>query len=419
MTEQSGPSSVVRLARWQRRHAEGISLERTPVVAIHKPGDQVLDLRQTLLSVHSDEFVDTLISPSGEWQYYVEEHLNPYDMQPRELLARFMDDLEPVYEAVSLSLDALKPYGYNRHDRQHAEKVGETGLYLLEAGGYDLSVQRRFAAAAAAHDLGNLLSRFSQSVLAPQVFHGLYPNLAFSKMDWAKIERAVKRHEEDVANGLNESNQRHTDPLSLDKRSSYMLKQFGPEGVALIASDKMHIGRDRLSAKAIHPEAVDADSHTATNLLLGTTHTEAKGDKFIWRLDFNPEINETELPKLRGLALPHSSRNGYKAYVSRHTHELYRSEGKPHFKSTVENFFEIYSGRVALTVESIFALLPGIDVFEMGFTDQSAASGFVFNASASITRYGRDGFSDKILSYLATLQNTPHFHTSRKELRRT
>lgn len=412
-------TALVELARQQQSHAREISLGKSPVVAIHKPGSSAIDLRHLLLQNHAETAVNSLIDPDGKWVFRVDRTIKPATISPRNLFKGFMDDLEFVYEAVSDSLDTIYPNGFNRHDRAHVERVGETGLYLLEQGGYDEDTQRRFAAAAASHDLGNLLSRFSQSILAPQVFHNIYPNLAFSKKDWTSIERAVKRHEEDVARGLRNSYLEHTAQTTLDRRSTDMLKRFGPEGLALIASDKMHVGRDRISTKATDHNAVDDDLHTATNLLLETTATAIRGDRFSWELDFNPEVHDAELPRLKGLALRHSSGEGWKAYVPTPVHEIYRREGKPHFKSTVEQFFNLYEDRVALTVESIFALLPDVQAFEMGFADRSATKGFTFNTTAAITRYERDGFSNKILAYLSNLQDKPHFHTPRKQLRRT
>ena len=418
MGERKESTLVVDLARQQQFHARAISLDQNPVIAIHKPGSTAIDLRRLLLQKQDETAVNKLINPEGKWIYRVDRTIDPADTSPRDLFKGFMNDLEPVYNAVSFSLDSLRPYGFNRHDRAHVERVGETGFYLLEQGGYDENTQRLFAAAAASHDLGNLLSRFSQSVLATQIFRDIYPNLKFEQKDWRKIERAVKRHEENIARGLHDSYLKHATPTTLAKRSTDMLNHFRPEGLALIASDKMHVGRERVSVKANDPRAVDSDPHTATNLLLETTSTTVQGDKFSWNLDFNPEVRASELPRFGGLALPHSSRDGYKIYVSQHAHDLYRNEGKPHFKSAVEQFFDIYQERVELTVESIFALLPNVQTFEMGFADRSATNGFTFDTAAKITRYEREGFSDKFLAYLSNPQDDPHFHKPRKPLRR-
>jgi hypothetical protein len=345
--------------------------EGGPVTVWHNLKEQPTPFRKYLKMNGADEqLIDTLVDKDGKWIHKVEKEIDPYAMEPEELLYELVGHLDPEYKAVDISLNGIKEEGFNKHDKGHALWVGRGGLELLKQGNYDKDTQRRFVMAAAAHDLGNAFSRKAQSILAPRIFKETFVNLKVTDEDFAIVSQAIERHDEETANWLleeslasDDSQEDHT------KRTKHMQNLFTPEGLALIIADKAAVGRNRLSEKPKDTSAVDRTKHTEVNLLLETSKLGVEGDTFIWNMDYKPEITDEEYEERKAYAMPHSKREGYKAYVSKETQEKYLRDGVLHFRTEVDNFYEIYDTRVYLATEAAFALFKNIDKVSIRFVD--------------------------------------------------
>jgi hypothetical protein len=346
--------------------------EGDPITVWHKLEEKPRPIREYLIKNGCDErIVNKLITKEGILNYKIDNEINPYEMDAKDLLLTLCKHLAPVYKAVDVSLNGIYEHGFNKHDLRHAMWVGKTGLSLLEQGGYDEDTKRRFVVAAAAHDLGNLLSRKAQSELAPRIFKEIFTNFKMKEEDLNISFDAIERHDEETALWLiNEAKKFDDSPDDHTSRTKQMKELFSSEACALIIADKTAVGRKRLSEKPVDYSAVESTKHTEVNLVFETTQVAKQGEKFVWNMDFMTEISPIEMRKIGQYAMPHSERDGYKPYVSNKTHERYLKDGRPYMATEIDNFYEIYRERVYLTTEAALALFDDVKRVEISFIDR-------------------------------------------------
>src|SRR3989344_4538285 len=90
----------------------------------HQDTDSPKPARDYLLSLGIDKkAVDKLFDGNGNWRYQVKEEINPFTYTPRDLENKLIENLSPVYDLVSKSLDSIYEYGFNKHDISHISDV--------------------------------------------------------------------------------------------------------------------------------------------------------------------------------------------------------------------------------------------------------------------------------------------------------
>jgi len=140
--------------------------------------------------------VDKLFDSKGNWKYQVEEEIKPYTYTPKNLETKLLDNLKPVYDLVSRSLDSMFEYGFNKHDITHIEDVTSEVRKLLDESDADQKTKIIGIIASVTHDLGNILSRKSHSVLSTLIFKLIFSNFQINIEDWIRVKEAVIYHDE-------------------------------------------------------------------------------------------------------------------------------------------------------------------------------------------------------------------------------
>ncbi|MDO8460846.1 MAG: hypothetical protein Q7S38_00210, partial [bacterium] len=323
-----------------------------------------------------------------------------YVMSPQELNAYLRNQYAPVYKLAQKSLDSISELGYNTHSDEHIDRVTDATHYLLKAGGYSESVQRRGIAAARAHDLGNLISRELHSIISPWMLARIVPGFLRDTEQWINIKRAILYHDSSVAEAILASWGSRTDEDPIDS-----MRRFGPEALALIIADKVQIGRHRISEKtkngANGGSAVDLDQHVEANLLGETKGIRLSNTKrtLIWDINFTPDISGEDLKIFEHLATKRNSHKGYKATISGQTDALRKNDllSISHFSTWESLFWKLYLDRVKTMNLAAFALYPKLDTITISMHDNLVEDGQSNRTSTySIYRKEVDQFIQKM-----------------------
>src|SRR3989344_6274632 len=99
----------------------------------HMDTDLPKPAREYLLSLGIDEKeVNTLFDENGDWKYKVKEEIDPFVLTPQDLKNKLVENLTPVYDLVSTSLDSIHELGFAKHDIPHIIDVTDEVIRLLD-----------------------------------------------------------------------------------------------------------------------------------------------------------------------------------------------------------------------------------------------------------------------------------------------
>lgn len=314
--------------------------------------------REYLLSLGIDEAsVNVLFDVSGNWKYKVEEIIDPFTYTPHDLETKLLDNLKPVYDLVSKSLDSIHELGFAKHDIPHITDVTDEVRKLLDEVDSDQKTKIIGVIAACVHDLGNILSRKYHSKLSPLIFKLTFPNFVINKEDWFRVKDAVVYHDEPVI--YEEINS--WGDISNEQKVEMFRKVFKKEVLALLISDKTRVNRKRLSDKNQTMKAIDENEHYEVNLLGQTDCIVIKKDSALVKFNYHPYASSEEADNYPGF-FKKSKHFGFRAAVSKDAKELHK------FATPIDNFstwrhkyWKIYSERTFLFTYALFALFPHID----------------------------------------------------------
>lgn len=279
-----------------------------------------------------------------------------------EALSYLYSGLGKVWNYVGPVLDLELPHGFNDHTDRHTLWVTSTAVELLSRAGrsyrnggglYDSQSETLTTLVGMTHDLGNLVDRKSHSMYSAWLLTRLFGNTEPHYEAWRAVLYTILFHEE---------------PMLADL--SVNLGDGIPLQWALVAADKMHVGRDRIGdrsyASGIANNALEEDIHILLNALIVRSAWVMAANSFVWHLDF-------EIEQLADKFESFTKGNG-RIWVPKAFHDQYL-QGKSYREIFVELFLKTYEARIRMAAMSIFLLFPYVNKFQVYLSDTKRIPG--------------------------------------------
>lgn len=273
-----------------------------------------------------------------------------------EALGYLYAGLGKALNYVGSVLDLELPHGFNDHTDRHTLWVAQTGVELLQRSGYSFdNLEDHFGAKSEVlmtlvgltHDLGNFIGRKEHSAYSAWMLTRLFGNTYKHPDMWHAVLYSILFHEEPVLKDLD-----------IDLSGGMPLQW------ALVAADKMHVGRDRIGPRAfetgIKQGAFEDDIHILLNAMIVRSTWYMSGDNFIWHLGFSVDQLEEKFASL--------SRDK-RLWVPKMFQKLFISNGIKYRDTFIKQFREIYEDRMKMAAQSVFLLYPYINTFEARLGD--------------------------------------------------
>lgn len=290
------------------------------------------------------------LKPIFDWQEFIQ-------IQSRgEALAYLYHGFGQAFNYVGPVLDRELEHGFNDHTDRHTLWVSQTGVELLQRAGVCYDGSGHFGAktellmtlVGMTHDLGNLISRKEHSQFSVWLLTRLFKNIDFESKEWQAVTYAILFHEE---------------PVLLEYKTD--LAAGNPLQWALIAADKMHVGRERLGARSfesgIKHRALDDDVHILVNALLVRSSWSLGVGEFIWHLDFSIDQLEDKFSAF--------SKGNSRLWLPRLFQDQLLGEGVRYRDTFATLFTKIYQDRMKMAAESVFLLYPFVKQFTVELVD--------------------------------------------------
>lgn len=281
-----------------------------------------------------------------------------------EALSYLYGGLGKVWNYVGPVLDLELPHGFNDHTDRHTLWVTQTAIELLSRAGrsyknggelYDSKSEALLTLVGMTHDLGNLVDRKSHSMYSAWLLSRLFGNTNPHESEWRSTMYTILFHEE---------------PMLADL--SVNLSSGIPLQWALVAADKMHVGRDRIGDRSyesgVANNALEEDVHILINALIVRSAWVMAANSFVWHLDF-------EIEQLADKFASFTKGNG-RIWVPKKFHDKYRA-GQSYREIFAELFLELYEARIRMAAMSIFLLYPYINRFQVFLSDAKRVPGQV------------------------------------------
>lgn len=273
-----------------------------------------------------------------------------------EAIAYLYKGLGKTLNYVGPLLDLERKHGFNDHTDRHTLWVSQTGVELLQRAGvsfdgrgkYDSQTEALMTLVGMTHDLGNLLSRKDHSEYSIWMLSKMFKNLRKFPKEWEVVEYAIRFHEEPVIRERG---------LDLSKGS--------PLQWALVAADKMHVGRDRVGEKSLDSGiaggALEEDEYILLNSLVVRSSWHLGKESFLWHLDFSVDQLDQRFVSL--------TKGKDRLWVTDLLLRNYREKGI-NFRDTFRQLFSAtYGDRIKMAAESIFLLFSFARKFEVTLVD--------------------------------------------------
>lgn len=277
-----------------------------------------------------------------------------------EALAYLYAGLGRALNYVGPVLDLEREHGFNDHTDRHTLWVAKNCIELLQRSGHSYLESKQYGPQTEVlavlvgmmHDLGNLLSRKEHSLYSVWLLNTLFAHTKKTKQTkeaWKRVCHAVLFHEEPVL-----------------KQEGVTLATGDPLQWALVAADKMHVGRDRIGPRAfqtgIKKGALEQDVHIFVNAMIVRSTWYLGQQAFVWHLDFSVDQLEE---KFAAFTKGEPSRIWVPGFVQK----LFMKSGQRYRDTFAKLFLEIYSDRLAMAAESVFLLFPFASEFRVRLVD--------------------------------------------------
>lgn len=269
-----------------------------------------------------------------------------------EALAYLYRGLGKVWNYVGPILDRELPHGFNDHTDRHTLWVTGTAVELLQragrsyknAGGfYESQSEVLLTLVGMTHDLGNLIDRREHSMYSAWLLTRLFGNTEPHAQEWRAVMYSILFHEE---------------PMLADLHVN--LTGGIPLQWALVAADKMHVGRDRIGDRSyesgIVNNALEEDVHILINALIVRSSWVMATNSYVWHLDFGIEQLEEKFSSF--------TRGNGKLWVPEAFYEKYKN-GQSYREIFAEIFLSVYEARIRMAAMSIFLLFPYVNKFQV------------------------------------------------------
>lgn len=253
-------------------------------------------------------------------------------------------------------LDQELQHGFNDHTDRHTLWVSQTGVELLQRAGlsfdgtgrYDAETEVLMMLVGMTHDMGNFLSRKEHSQFSVWMLTRLFSEIDTQSPQWQAASYAILFHEE---------------PVLLENKLA--LSAGTPLQWALVAADKMHVGRERLGMRSFESglknRALEADVHILVNALLVRSSWSLGVGEFIWHLDFSVDQLEEKFSAF--------SKGNSRLWLPRVFQDKLLGQGVRYRDTFAALFSELYKDRLKMAAESIFLLFPFVQKFVVELVD--------------------------------------------------
>ncbi len=273
-----------------------------------------------------------------------------------EALAYLYRGLGKALNYVGPVLDLELPHGFNDHTDRHTLWVSQTAVELLQRAGksfdgegmYDSQSEVLTTLVGMTHDLGNFMGRKHHSTYSAWFLTRLFYNYKLHQKEWNSVLYSVLFHEEPVLRELR-----------------IQLSEGIPLQWALIAADKMHVGRERIGGRSfesgIKHNAFAEDVHILLNSLIVRSAWIMAPKSFVWHLDFSIDQLEEKFESF--------TKGDGRLWLPDEFHERFVKEGLKYREIFAEMFVNIYEARIRMAAMSVFLLFPHVERFRVFLTD--------------------------------------------------
>jgi len=276
-----------------------------------------------------------------------------------EALSYLYHGLGKAWNYVGPVLDRELKHGFNDHTDRHTLWVSLTAVELLQRAGksygngggrYDTRTENLLTLVGMTHDLGNFVDRKEHSMYSAWLLTRLFYNYAPHQAEWEAVLFTTLFHEEPMLRELGVN-----------------LSDGIPLQWALVAADKMHVGRERIGDRSyesgIANRALEEDVHILLNTLIVRSSWILATRAFVWHLDFSVEQLEEKVESF--------TKGDGKIWLPDSFHEQFSLGGKPYREIFAEMFTKVYEARIRMAAMAVFLLFPQINRFQVFLTDES------------------------------------------------
>jgi hypothetical protein len=310
--------------------------------------------------VGEPDTLNELFGPRGNW-IHTADTIDPISIDPTELMSFLRGFNRQLHVLGEHSPDAHSEEGYNRHGDMHTWRVSRQTLDFLTSIGASNIEKIIGVFGAGMHDVGYPFAKEAHALVGANMTEEMFPRLKeYEGEFWNGItlpeyvRRIIENHDSDVLRATISSWARQDPAQIIEQLANYL----GKPGLALFISDKMDIGRDRISWQQRH-SMIRKDKHAEVNFLGQNAGIGEFGDHLLWKLKFTPDITDKDRKKYPGWAVR----------LSEHMQE---GSNAAHFYSWISLFWEVYSERTIMMVEAALALFPRSEGVEVQFVDEKA-----------------------------------------------
>lgn len=253
-------------------------------------------------------------------------------------------------------LDLELEHGFNDHTDRHTLWVTQTGVELLQRAGisfdglghYDPLTETMMVLVGMTHDLGNFFSRKEHSTYSAWLLSRLFKNTKKHPKEFGVALHSILFHEE---------------PTLIDLGMN--ISEGTPLQWALVAADKMHVGRDRVGGRSfengIAKGALEDDVHIVLNALVVRSSWHLGVRKFIWNLDFSVDQLEEKFESF--------TTGNQRLYLPKFFQKMFIKKGTLYRESFAKLFSDLYMNRMRLAAKCVFLLFPHISEFVVELSD--------------------------------------------------
>lgn len=282
------------------------------------------------------------VKPVFDWNEYL-------SLQSKgEAFAYLYAGFGKAFNYVGPVLDLELQHGFNDHTDRHTLWVSQTVVELLQRAGYsydgksgyDTTTELLAVLAGMTHDLGNFFGRKKHWYLSSWLLTRLFRNIDFESKEWQYLNYAVLFHEEPE--------------VTEDKVDLHFTS---PLHWALVAADKMHVGRDRIGPRSfesgVKAKALEKDVHILLNALVVRSSWSLGVGTFVWHLDFSVDQLEEKFAAF--------SKGNNRLWLPQLFQDKLLGEGVRYRDTFVKQFVQTYTTRLDMATQSIFLLFPYIN----------------------------------------------------------
>ena len=272
-----------------------------------------------------------------------------------EALSYLYSGLGKALNYVGPVLDQEMKHGFNDHTDRHTLWVSQTGVELLQRSGhsfdgkgpYDEPTEVLMTLVGMTHDLGNLQTRKEHSTYSAWLLTRLFERSPKTAYEFRQALYAILFHEE---------------PVLIENKLD--LAEGSPLQWALVAADKMHVGRDRIGGRSFQngvAKGAFSDIHILLNALIVRSSWHLGVGEFVWNLDFSVDQLEKKFQSF--------TKGNTRLWMPTLFQKLFVDQGKMYRDSFAEIFNDIYGDRMKLAAKSVFLLFPFVHTFRVELAD--------------------------------------------------